>query len=224
MRILLVEDNFSLTEYVSECLAGEDHCVDVVGTVSEAEAAIYTIPYDVLILDLGLPDGDGLDFLKGIRAAGKHVPVLVLTGRDKIDARVKGLNSGADDYMLKPFSVEELNARIRALLRRPNEALQTIITCGNVSFNVNDREVRVDDKLVKASRREMGVLEQLLRRAEHVVSKDTLENKLYGFGDEVSSNTLEANVSRLRKRLSNANASVVIQTLRGVGYLIGPKN
>jgi len=220
MRILLVEDNLRLSTFVRRGLENEDFIVDGVGTVCDAEAAVDTAPYDAVILDLGLPDGDGLDLLKDLRAAGNSVPVLVLTARDDVDDRVRGLNAGADDYMLKPFAVEELTARLRALLRRPDGALGMSLTAGNVTFDTTAREVRVGNERIKISRREMGVLEQLMRRTGRVVPKDVLESKLYGFDEDVSSNSLEANVSRLRKRLSQVNASVSIHTLRGVGYLL----
>lgn len=220
MRVLLVEDNLRLSTFVRRGLEQEDFTVDGVGTIADAEAALDTAPYDAMILDLGLPDGDGLDLLKDLRTAENHVPVLVLTARDGVNDRVKGLNAGADDYLLKPFAVEELTARLRALLRRPDGALGLSLTAGNVTFDTSAREVRVGDQLIKISRREMGVLEQLMRRAGRVVPKDMLESKLYGFDEEVSPNSLEANISRLRKRLSQVDASVSIHTLRGVGYLL----
>lgn len=220
MRILLVEDNLRLSTYVRRGLEKEDFTVDGVGTLADAEAALDTAPYDLMILDLGLPDGDGLDLLKTLRAADNHLPVLVLTARDGVDDRVKGLNAGADDYLLKPFAVEELIARLRALLRRPDGALGLSLKAGNVTFDTTAREVRVGPSLIKISRKEMGVLEQLMRRSGRVVPKDVLESKLYGFDEEVSPNSLEAHISRLRKRLIQVNASVSIHTLRGVGYLL----
>ncbi|PHS77047.1 MAG: DNA-binding response regulator [Rhodospirillaceae bacterium] len=224
MRILLVEDSLAIAEYVCACLVDDDYIVDTVGTLADAEAALATTTFDVVILDLGLPDGDGLDMLKSMRAAGNKVPVLVLSARDELDERVKGLNTGADDYMPKPFAVEELKARLRALLRRPETILETVLKAGNVALDSNAREVSVNRKIIKISKREMGVLEQLMRRFEHVVSKETLESKLYGFGETVTANSLEANVSRLRKRLSQSEASIVISTLRGVGYVLSLKD
>lgn len=220
MRVLLVEDNLRLSTLVRRGLEKEGFTVDGVGTISDAEAAVEAAPFDVVILDLGLPDGDGLDLLRGMRAGGSHVPVLVLTARDGVDDRVKGLNAGADDYLLKPFAVEELSARLRALLRRPDGALGLSLTAGNITFDTSAREVRVGNERIKISKKEMGVLEQLMRRAGRVVPKDMLESKLYGFDDEVTPNSLEASVSRLRKRLIQVEASVTIHTLRGVGYLL----
>ena len=220
MRVLLVEDNLRLSTLVRRGLEKEDFTVDGVGTLSDAEAALDTAPYDVVILDLGLPDGDGLDLLRAMRAQGSHVPVLVLTARDGVDDRVKGLNAGADDYLLKPFAVEELTARLRALLRRPDGALGLSLSAGNITFDTSAREVRVGTELLKISKKEMGVLEQLMRRSGRVVPKDMLECKLYGFDDDVSANSLEASFSRLRKRLAQVDAAVSIHTLRGVGYLL----
>jgi DNA-binding response OmpR family regulator len=220
MRVLLVEDSSSISEYVRVCLQDEAYTVDDVNTLGDAEAALKTTTFDVVILDLTLPDGDGLDLLKGLRSSGNAVPVLVLTARDELDQRVNGLNAGADDYLTKPFAVEELKARIRALLRRPENVLATTLTAGSVTFDSNTREVRVDGEIIKISRRELALLEQLMRRFDHVVSKDTLETHLYGYDDEVSQNSLEASVSRLRKRLGNSNASIKIKTLRGIGYLL----
>jgi len=220
MRILFVEDNLRLASLVHKGMENENFTIDAFGTLADAEAAIDTTDYDAIILDLGLPDGDGLDFLKSLREQKKTLPVLILTARDGIEDRVIGLNAGADDYLLKPFAMEELVARVRALLRRPDGGMAVTLTSGNVKFDTTSREVTVGDVVIKVSPREMSVLEQLMRRTGRVVAKDTIESKLYGFGDEVSINSVEANISRLRKRLVNANASVSIHTLRGVGYLL----
>lgn len=220
MRLLLVEDNQRLAETTKEGLEKESFTVDWFDTAGESEAAIDTVSYDAIVLDLGLPDGDGLDLLKQLRNKGSSTPVLILTARDGVEDRVRGLDGGADDYLLKPFAMEELIARIRALLRRPGGALGLTLTAGNVSFDTAAREVRVDDSAITVSRREMGVLEQLMRRNGRVVPKDVLEDKLYGFGEEVTSNSVEVHISRLRKRLAKANADISVHTLRGVGYLL----
>jgi len=224
MRLLLVEDNQRLAETTKEGLEKESFTVDWFDTVGESEAAIETISYDAIVLDLGLPDGDGLDVLKQLRAAGSSTPVLILTARDGVEDRVKGLDGGADDYLLKPFALEELIARIRALLRRPGGALGLTLTAGNVAFDTAAREVRINDVAITVSRREMGVLEQLMRRNGRVVPKDVLEDKLYGFGEEVTSNSVEVHISRLRKRLLKANADISVHTLRGVGYLLSEED
>ena len=173
-----------------------------------------------MVLDLGLPDGDGLDILKRMRARGMAVPVLVLTARDGIDDRVGGLDAGADDYLLKPFALEELLARLRALLRRPGHALGVVLACGDVSLDTATRQVSVAGQPVQISRRETELLEHLLRRAGRVVPKRALEESLYGFDDDVSTNTVEAAVSRLRKRLVQTGATAEIHTLRGIGYML----
>jgi len=220
MRLLLVEDNKRLAETTKEGLEKESFTVDWFDTVGESEAAIETVAYDAIVLDLGLPDGDGMDILKQLRARKSSTPVLILTARDGVEDRVKGLDCGADDYLLKPFAMSELVARIRALLRRPGGALGLTLTAGNVSFDTAAREVRVGETVISVSRREMGVLEQLMRRYGRVVPKDVLEDKLYGFGEEVTSNSVEVHISRLRKRLTKAEANISVHTLRGVGYLL----
>ncbi len=220
MRVLFIEDNLRLATIVRKSMEKENFTIDAVGTVEDGSEALKSVDYDVVLLDLGLPDGDGLDLLKKMRAEKNTTPVLILTARDGVNERVMGLNAGADDYLLKPFAVEELIARVRAILRRPEGGLGLNLTAGNISFDTTAREVCVDEKPIKISRREMTVLEQLMRRFGHVVAKDALENKLYGFGDEVSTNSVEAHISRLRKRLNQAEASVSIHTLRGVGYLL----
>jgi len=220
MRLLLIEDHQRFANFVKEGLEKEGFTVDCVDTGATGEAEQAAVQYDAIILDLGLPDQDGLELLKSWRDDGRETPVLFLTARDGIDERVKGLNSGGDDYLLKPFAMEELVARIRALLRRPGGVLGLVITAGNVAFDTTAREVRINEKTISVTRREMGVLEHLMRRNGRVVPKDVLEDKIYGFGKEVSSNSVEVHVSRLRKRLSGAGADICVHTLRGVGYLL----
>ncbi len=220
MRLLLIEDHSRLASFVKTGLGKQGFTVDVFGTLSDGMAAIEAVAYDAAILDLGLPDGDGLSLLQSLRESGDNTPVLILTARDAVDDRVKGLNAGGDDYLLKPFAIEELVARIRALLRRPGGVLGLTLEAGNISFDTTAREVRVADSTIHISRREMSVLEQLMRRHGRVVPKDVLEDKIYGFDEEVTSNSVEVHISRLRKRLATAQASVSIHTLRGVGYLL----
>lgn len=224
MRLLLIEDHHRFSKFVKDGLEKEGFTVDDVDTASGGQAALSTVKYDAIILDLGLPDADGLDVLRSLRDEGDETPVLILTARDGIDDRVLGLNSGGDDYLLKPFAMEELVARIRALLRRPGGVLGLVITAGNVSFDTTAREVQVDERTISIPRRELGVLEQLMRRNGRVVPKDVLEDKIYGFGNEVSSNSIEVHVSRLRKRLAGAGANISVHTLRGVGYLLSEEN
>ena len=220
MRILLVEDNEELLDAICEGLEKANFAVDGFTLADEADAAIATTTYDAAILDLGLPDGDGIDLLKGWRDKSVKVPVLILTARDTLSDRVRGLDSGADDYLVKPFAMEELQARLRALLRRPGAALGVVLTAGNISFDATSREVRIDETLVPIPRREMAVLEQLMRRMGNVVPKEMLADSVYSFDDDVTSNSLEVGISRLRKRLTRVGANVSIHTLRGVGYLM----
>ena len=224
MRLLLIEDHERFSKFVKDGLEKEGFTVDAFDTAGGGEDALATVQYEAVILDLGLPDADGLTLLREWRERGDETPVLILTARDGIDERVKGLNSGGDDYLLKPFAMEELIARIRALLRRPGGLLGLVITAGNVSFDTTAREVRIDEKTISIPRRELGVLEHLMRRNGRVVPKDVLEDKIYGFGKEVSSNSVEVHVSRLRKRLAGAGANISVHTLRGVGYLLSEES
>lgn len=220
MRLLLVEDHAKFAALVKEHLEREGFAVDCVETVGDGDAALQAVTYDAIMLDLGLPDEDGLVLLRNLRSRGSNTPVLILTARDAIEERVQGLNAGADDYLLKPCAMEEMVARIRALLRRPGGVLGVTLAAGNVLFDTAAREVRVNERPISISRREMGVLEQLMRRYGRVVPKDVIEDKIYGFDEVVTSNSVEAHISRLRKRLEKAGATVGIHTLRGVGYLL----
>lgn len=193
---------------------------DSVGTAAAAAQALADHHYDAVILDLGLPDRDGLQLLKDLRRQHNSVPVLILTSRVQVADRVTGLDAGADDYLTKPFAMEELVSRLRAILRRPQSALGQVLSAGNLSFDVVARDVRVDGVGVKLSPREAGILEQLLRREGKVVPKTILEQGLYGIEDELSSNSVEVLVHRVRKKLSDAGATATIHTLRGVGYMI----
>ena len=220
MRVLLVEDNRRLAGFVVEGLRGGGFTVDAFETGEDAKAALATVRYDAVVLDLGLPDIDGMKLLAEIRRGRNSIPVLVLTARDGIGDRVAGLNAGADDYVLKPFAMEELVARLRALLRRPSEALDATLAVGNVELDTVAREFRVDQRCVPLSRRELGLLEQLMRRQGRVVSRGSIDERVYGMDDEVSSNSIEVIVSRLRKSLRLAKARVQILTFRGIGYML----
>jgi two-component system response regulator QseB len=220
MRILLVEDNDRLADYISAGLRSAGFVPDVFGTVADAAAAFESASYQAAILDLGLPDGDGLDIIRAQRAKATPCPMMVLTARDGVSDRVSGLNAGADDYLLKPFAMEELIARLRAILRRPGAALSVELVLGNLVFDTVSREVRVDGIPVAMPRREMEMLEHLLRRSGRVVSKRSLEEGLYGFDDDVTPNSVEVLVSRLRKRLQQTGALVSVHTLRGIGYML----
>jgi len=220
MRLLVAEDNERLGDYLRTALRDRGFTVDLVETVGDAEAALFTIDYKALILDLGLPDADGISLLKTMRRNNDMRPVLILTARDSTQMLVNSLNSGADDYLCKPFEMDELVARIRALLRRPGERKSVAMTEANLLLDTVEREVRVDGKVVEVPRREFYALELLLRRTASVVSKSTMESMLYAFGEEIASNAIEVLIHRLRKRLADAGAEVAIHTIRGVGYML----
>ncbi|MFQ5783897.1 MAG: response regulator [Alphaproteobacteria bacterium] len=220
MRLLLIEDERELGRLTAANLERAGFRVDLVGTMDEAETAVRTARYDLTILDLGLPDGDGMTFLKTMRAGGDVAPILVLTARDSIEDRVAGLDAGADDYLLKPFAMAELLSRVKALLRRPRHSLGTFLEVGNVALDTAARSVEIGGVATLMPRRELALLEALLRNENHVVSREILEDRLYGFDDDVGPNALEVNVHRLRRRLDQAGASVRIHTVRGIGYLL----
>ena len=206
MRVLLVEDNERLSSLMRGGLARGGFTVDAFDCLGDAEAAIGAVAYDLILLDLGLPDGDGMEWLKRFRRRSHAVPVLVVTARGGVTDRVAGLDTGADDYLVKPFEIDELLARCRALLRRPGACISTILTAGNVALEISSRQVTVAGQPLDAPRRETDLLELLLRRSGQVVPRAVLEERLYGFDDEVTPNALEAHVSRLRRRLTDAAA------------------
>jgi DNA-binding response OmpR family regulator len=220
LRLLLIEDEARIVQLLTAALRRINFVVDAVRTCADGRAALSTVPYDAAILDLGLPDGDGIALLSATRASGNRVPIIILTARDAVEDRVCGLDSGADDYLVKPFAIAELVARIKALLRRPGGALGTILQAGNVSFDTIGREVEVDGNYVVLPRRETATLEQLMRRLGRVVPKVVLEEKLYGIDDPIESNAIPVHVHHLRRKLQEAGATVEIHTVRGVGYLL----
>ena len=220
MRILLIEDNLELARLLTESLAARGISADVVGTAADARIAIANIRYAALVLDLGLPDDDGMTVLKELRRAIDPTPVLVLTARGSVDDRVAGLRNGADDYLVKPFAIEELIERINALLRRPGQLLGSSLNLANLTFDTDSRQVFVDGKPYAFSSRELSVLELLLRRQGRVVPKKNVEDQIFGMSSDVASNAVEVYVSRLRKQLVLSRARLEIHTVRGVGYLI----
>jgi DNA-binding response OmpR family regulator len=220
MRILLIEDQGRLGQTIVEGLAEFGFGVDLFATGGDGLAAAKSITYDAIILDLGLPDVDGLDIISELRAATRHIPILILTARDGVDARVEGLDRGADDYLLKPFAMKELAARLRALLRRPGGPLGLTINLGNICLDTVERHLKVRGRVVAITPRELDALELLMRRSDKVVPKRLFEDTIYGFSEEVAANTIEALISRLRRRLQAIEATVTIHTLRGIGYLL----
>ena len=220
MRLLVIEDEARLSEILKVALGNAGFAVDIADSAADAEAALELIIYDSAILDLGLPDGDGLTVLSAVRRVGKTLPILILTARDAVEDRVSGLNAGADDYLTKPFAMTELIARIKALLRRPGGVLGITLDAGNVSLDTVGRELAVAGRPVRVSRRELAILEQMMRRFGRIVPKAVLEEKLYGMDEEPDSNTIPVHVHYLRRQLQIANANLAIHTVRGVGYIL----
>jgi two-component system response regulator QseB len=220
MRVLLIEDNEKLAKFTVRGLEAAGFTADWLANGIDAANALSVISYDAAILDLGLPDIDGMTLIAKVRKRANNVPILILTARDGTDDRVAGLNAGADDYLLKPFAMEELVARIRAILRRPTDALSVTLVTGNIALDTTNREFRIGQEGITLSRREFMVMEHLMRRVGKVVPKTMIEEKVYGFDDDVSSNAIEVIVSRLRKRLRDSHASQEILTFRGVGYML----
>ncbi len=220
MRLLVIEDEPRIAEILRSGLQQAGFAVDVVLSCTDASEALAQDVYDAAVLDLGLPDGDGMDLLTGLRTSRKDVPVLVLTARDAVEDRVRGLDAGADDYLIKPFATTELVARVKALLRRPGGALGVTLQAGNVVLDTVGRDVRVAGIPLQLPRRECAILEHLLRRQGRVVPKSVLEEKLYGIDDELESNAVPVHVHHLRRKLEDAEATAEIHTVRGVGYLL----
>lgn len=223
MKFLVVEDNLRLSNLVSTSLKDAGHAVDTATTVGEARHYMAASAYDLVILDLGLPDEDGVSFLRELHSRRQNQPILVATARGALNDKVQGLELGADDYLVKPFHMSELLARCRALLRRPGGAMAAQLNVGNIVLDADSHELRIDGRLVEVSRKEVNALMLLMRRAGRVVARESLDDLLHEQNRDVGANATEAIISRLRRRLAAANSSVAIVTIRGVGYLIGDK-
>jgi two-component system, OmpR family, response regulator len=220
VKLLLVEDEAELASALRIMLEREHYVVDCAGDLTLArEAACGTI-YDVVLLDRTLPDGEGLTLIPTLRTHNPGVPIIVLTARGLPIERVRGLDEGADDYLPKPFSSAELLARIRAVRRRANELAAETIRVGRLDFDVAHGEASVGSDRIELSRRESSVLSALVRRTGRTVLREALEQSVYGFDDEIQSNTLDSHVSRLRRKLGAAGARIEIHAIRGVGYLL----
>ena len=220
MRLLVVEDNEELSQLLVKGLKAARFDADCAATAGDARAALKTTLYAAMVLDLGLPDDDGLSILQEVRSRKDPIPVLILTARSSAQDRVKGLRGGADDYLIKPFAFEELVARLEAILRRPSQLLGSSIKLANLVFDMESRQAFIDQEPQLLSAREAAVLELLLRRKGHVVPKRLIEDQIFGMSEDVASNAVEVYVHRLRKQLAAGGAKIQIHTLRGVGYLI----
>ncbi len=218
MRILVVEDDRYLADGVSRSLSKSGHTVDVVADGLSAEAALGVTSYDLVILDLQLPQRNGLEVLRNFRSGGGRAPVLILTARSAVEDRVSGLDAGADDYLAKPFDLTELEARVRSLLRRASAAPAPVLRHGALSLDTVGRRVEIGGEGVDLSAREIALLETLLLRAGRVVSKEGLLEKLYGAEEHAGENAVEVFVHRVRRKLEPAGFS--IRTVRGLGYMI----
>ncbi len=216
MQILLVEDDRSIANGVCKALRKEGFAINHVENGRDALHVIDADPPDMMVLDLGLPDMDGLAVLKKMRSKGCGIPVLILTARSSVDARVTGLDEGADDYLPKPFDIPELVARLRVIERRLGTTQNSVICIGNVSLDTLRQQVFKDDSPIEVPRREYAVLKSLMANAGKVQTREYLETHLYSWGEEVSSNAIEVHIHHLRKKLG----SKFIKTVRGVGYTI----
>lgn len=220
MRLLLVEDEPDMAALLRRVLEKHDFVTDSAPSVEIAIEAIETIAHDLVLLDRQLGDGDGASLIAYLRKRRPGVPVVILSARGTAADRVEGLNLGADDYIAKPFVINELVARLRAVLRRPTLMASERLEVNNLSFDVNQAEVFIDGTRLELPRKEYLVLESLMRRAGRTVRRALLEEDVFGSDDEIQSNSLEAHISRLRRKLSDAGALVSIQPVRGVGYFL----
>lgn len=220
MRALIVEDEPELMSYLSLLLTNAGLVVDRTDTVETALAALRTAPFDIAVVDRRLPDGDGLSIVKAMATAENRPAFLMLTARDAKADVIEGLNGGADDYLVKPFEPGELIARVRVLARRRHPKRSLVLNAGNLSLDLEGRNASVGTESLDLRRREALILEALVQRTGRVVTRDVLIEAVYGFDDLIESNTLEAQISRLRRKLRDAGADVEITSLRGIGYIL----
>jgi len=218
MRLLLVEDNLSLAEWLARALRDNRYTVDSAHDGAQADHLLRTQTYDLVILDLSLPKLDGREVLRRLRARGSNVPVLILTATNTVQGRIQGLNQGADDYVAKPFDVSELDARIRAILRRANQSANPILECGSLRYDSNTRLFSISEKPLSLPPREHAVLETLMLKQGKTVSKHAIASSLFAVTETTAPDAIEIYVSRLRKKLEPSDAALV--TLRGLGYLL----
>ena len=219
MRILIAEDDEVLADGLCRSMRQAGYAVDCVGDGLDADLMLKgEQPFDLAILDLGLPRMDGLQVLRSLRERNRQVPVIILTARDGVEDRVKGLDLGADDYLVKPFNLPELEARVRALLRRGQCGVNPVFTCGTLIFDSVGRRAAINGETLELTPRELSVLEALMSRIGWVVSKEQLLERLYSYAEEASGNAIEVYIHRLRKKIESAG--VTIRTIRGLGYIM----
>ncbi len=214
MKLLLIEDELALSEALCTMLRLQGFAVDAVASLFSADTAIKVSTYDAVLLDLSLPDGDGMAWLRRLRASGHATPVIIMTARDQISDRITGLESGADDYVIKPFDVQELLARLGAVVRRARGSASNWLQVGDLALDLQGRRARVDQNDVELTAKEWAVLEKLASHPGRIVNKEALDQALYSFDDEVGSNTLEVYISRIRKKIGKQR----VETVRGLGY------
>ncbi len=220
MKILLIEDELELAGSLRTVLEKERFVVDHAERLASAGEAAMIGLFDLVLLDRTLPDGDGLSLIAQLRSRNPGVHIIVLSARSEVADRVAGLDKGADDYLIKPFSLDEMLARIRAVRRRPTEMKGEEVRAGSIVFDLSNEEVEVAGKRLDIPRRELRVLAALIKRRGRTVLRESLEQAVFGFDDEVQSNTLDSHISRLRRRLRQSDARVEIHAVRGVGYLL----
>lgn len=218
MRILLAEDDAMIGKAIRQGLADDGHTVDWVRNVSAVNAALHAPVYDLMLLDLGLPGGDGLDILRTMRQRGSALPVIIITARDDVQSRISGLDSGADDYVLKPFDLDELAARMRAVLRRRDQRPHPGLQCGDLKLEPREKTASISGKPLTLSAREFALLQALLERQDRFLSRSQLEEALYGWDDDIDSNVIEVYLHRLRRKIGSER----IINLRGIGYRLKP--
>lgn len=220
MKVLVVEDTLKLGAAIREAMTRAQFVCDLAPTIEEAQSLIATSAFDLILLDLSLPDGDGLDFLRGLRAAKIHTPVIVLTARGGLNDRISGLDDGADDYLVKPFELSEMISRCRAVLRRPDRLNVEPIRVGRLQYDQKSGLVTAEGYTTPLPRRESQLLSTLMRRPGKVCTRTHLEDSVYEASAEVTPNALEASIYRLRTFLTAADAGVEVRTVRGVGYVL----
>lgn len=220
VRLLIVEDDSALACALAEALNRRNIRSDTAENFGDARQMVGAAQYAAILLDLGLPDGDGLSLIRQLRAAGNPIPIVAMTARSGLGDRVAGLNIGADDYVVKPFEVDELVARLHAVLRRQGTLAGSRLIAGNIDYDTLSGDLLVEGRDVPLSARERQFASLLLRRLNHVVSKRLAEDQLYGLNESVGSNAVEVNAHRLRRKLEAAGANVRIETIRGVGYMM----